>query len=106
MRLPHTDLNLQVAGPGGLVPPLGLAGRLHLSIIAGEVNWLGVSCPALEAARRVPRGEGVLRLLEEHGESELRGVTLRQRVGEEATGQVQAKDKARWKICIDKNTFR
>ena len=50
---------------------------------------------AAEAPRRVLGGEGVLRLMEEDGERKLGGVALGQRVGEEATGQVQAKDKAR-----------
>ena len=95
VRLPHDDLHLKEAGAGGLVPPLGLVGRLHLGVVAGEVDRLGVGRAALEASCRVPRGEGVLRLLEEDGESELGGVALGQRVGEEAAGQVQAKDKAR-----------
>lgn len=93
--LPHADLHLHEAGAGRLVPALGLPRRLHLGVVAGEVDGLGVGGAAHEAAGRVLGGEGVLGLLEEDGEGELRGVALRQRVGEEAAGQVQAEDKAR-----------
>ena len=93
--LPHTDLDLHEAGPGRLVPTLRLPHRLHLGVVTGEVDGLGVGGAADEAAGRVLGGECVLRLLEEHGERELGGVALRQRVGEEAAGQVQAENKTR-----------
>ena len=93
--LPHADLDLHVAGPGRLVHALRLPHRLHLGVVAGKVDGLGVGGAADEAPGRVLGGECVLRLLEEHGEGELGGVALRQRVGEEAAGQVQAEDKTR-----------
>ena len=95
VRLPHANLHLHVARARGLVPTLGLPDRLHLGVVAGEVDGLGVGSAAHEAAGRVLRGEGVLRLKEEDGESKLGGVTLGQRVREEAAGQIQAEDKAR-----------
>ena len=95
MRLPHADLHLHVAAAGSLVTTLGLSRRLHLGVVAGEVDGLGVGGATHEAAGRVLRGEGVLRLKEEDGERELGGVALRQRVGEEAAGQIQAENKAR-----------
>ena len=95
VRLPHANLHLHVARARGLVPTLGLPDRLHLGVVAGEVDRLGVSGAADEAAGRVLRGEGVLRLKEEDRESELGGVTLGQRVGEETAGQIQAENKAR-----------
>ena len=95
VRLPHADLHLHVAGARSLVPTLGLPRRLHLGVVAGEVDGLGVGGAAHEAAGRVLRGEGVLRLKEEDGERELGGVALRQRVGEETAGQIQAEDKTR-----------
>ena len=79
--LPHTDLDLHEAGPGRLVTTLRLPDRLHLGVVTSEVDRLGVCGATHEAAGRVLGGEGVLRLLEEHGERELGGVTLGQRVG-------------------------
>ena len=95
VRLPHADLHLHVARARSLVPTLGLPDRLHLGVVTSEVDGLGMGSAAHETAGRVLRGEGVLRLKEEDGESELGGVTLGQRLGEETAGQIQAENKAR-----------
>ncbi len=69
--LPHADLDLHEAGPGRLVTTLRLPDRLHLGVVTGEVDGLGMGGATHEGAGRVLGGEGVLRLLEEHGEGEL-----------------------------------